>query len=110
MVENGHYKWNHNYFWCIRQETVDHVNIYQMTLWSVQVVGFGEKEKETHGDDQSCSASETQDAETKTSSYGNVSKLIFLPASPVLAKAIMITDIRTFTSSLSLHPYHKILQ
>lgn len=75
----------------------------------MQVVGFGEKEKETHGDDQSCSAPETQDAEIKTSSYGNVSELIFLPASPVLAKATMITDIHAFTSSLNLHPYHKIL-
>ncbi|KAL0160381.1 hypothetical protein M9458_044106, partial [Cirrhinus mrigala] len=73
------------------------------------VVGFGEKEKETHGDDQSSSAPETQDTETKTSSYGDVSELIFLPASPVLAKATRITDIRAFTSSLNLHPYHKIL-
>ncbi|KAK7126778.1 hypothetical protein R3I94_018084 [Phoxinus phoxinus] len=76
---------------------------------SIHVVGFGEKEKETHGDNQSCSAPETRDAEIKTSSYGNVSELIFLPASPVLAKATMITDIRAFTSSLNLHPYHKIL-
>ncbi|KAG1945781.1 nardilysin b [Pimephales promelas] len=76
---------------------------------SIHVVGFGEREKETHGDDQSCSAPETQDAEIKISSYGNVSKLIFLPASPVLAKATMITDICVFTSSLNLHPYHKIL-
>uniref|UniRef100_A0A671P230 Nardilysin-like n=1 Tax=Sinocyclocheilus anshuiensis TaxID=1608454 RepID=A0A671P230_9TELE len=45
-----------------------------------------------------------------TSSYGDVSELIFLPASPVLAKASRITDIRAFTSSLNLHPYHKILQ
>ncbi|RXN20438.1 nardilysin-like protein [Labeo rohita] len=77
---------------------------------SIHVVGFGEKEKETHGNDQSSSAPETQDAETKTSSYGDVSELIFLPASPVLAKATRITDIRAFTSSLNLHPYHKVLQ
>uniref|UniRef100_A0A673JHD2 Nardilysin-like n=1 Tax=Sinocyclocheilus rhinocerous TaxID=307959 RepID=A0A673JHD2_9TELE len=50
------------------------------------------------------------DTERKTSSYGDVSELIFLPASPVLAKASRITDIRAFTSSLNLHPYHKILQ
>uniref|UniRef100_A0A672T3F2 Nardilysin-like n=1 Tax=Sinocyclocheilus grahami TaxID=75366 RepID=A0A672T3F2_SINGR len=37
-------------------------------------------------------------------------QLIFLPAAPVLAKASRITDIRAFTSSLNLHPYHKILQ
>uniref|UniRef100_A0A8C1A8G3 Nardilysin b (N-arginine dibasic convertase) n=1 Tax=Cyprinus carpio carpio TaxID=630221 RepID=A0A8C1A8G3_CYPCA len=50
------------------------------------------------------------DTEEKTSSYGDVSELIFLPASPILAKASRITDIRAFTSSLNLHPYHKILQ
>uniref|UniRef100_A0A673JIS2 Nardilysin-like n=1 Tax=Sinocyclocheilus rhinocerous TaxID=307959 RepID=A0A673JIS2_9TELE len=77
---------------------------------SIHVVGFGEKEKETHGDDQSSSSPESQDTERKTSSYGDVSELIFLPASPVLAKASRITDIRAFTSSLNLHPYHKILQ
>uniref|UniRef100_A0A672T263 Nardilysin-like n=1 Tax=Sinocyclocheilus grahami TaxID=75366 RepID=A0A672T263_SINGR len=77
---------------------------------SIHVVGFGEKEKETHGDDQSSSSSESQDTGRKTSSYGDVSKLIFLPAAPVLAKASRITDIRAFTSSLNLHPYHKILQ
>uniref|UniRef100_A0A671SZE9 Coenzyme PQQ synthesis protein F-like C-terminal lobe domain-containing protein n=1 Tax=Sinocyclocheilus anshuiensis TaxID=1608454 RepID=A0A671SZE9_9TELE len=68
------------------------------------VVGFGEKEKETYGDDQSSSAPETQDIETKTSSYGDVSKLILLPASPVLAKATRITDIRAFTSSINNTP------
>uniref|UniRef100_A0A671P040 Nardilysin-like n=1 Tax=Sinocyclocheilus anshuiensis TaxID=1608454 RepID=A0A671P040_9TELE len=77
---------------------------------SIHVVGFGEKEKETHGDDQSSSSPESQDTGRKTSSYGDVSELIFLPASPVLAKASRITDIRAFTSSLNLHPYHKILQ
>uniref|UniRef100_A0A8C1Q204 Uncharacterized protein n=1 Tax=Cyprinus carpio TaxID=7962 RepID=A0A8C1Q204_CYPCA len=77
---------------------------------SIHVVGFGEKEKETHGDDQSSSSPESQDTEEKTSSYGDVSELIFLPASPILAKASRITDIRAFTSSLNLHPYHKILQ
>ncbi|XP_016118228.1 nardilysin-like [Sinocyclocheilus grahami] len=68
------------------------------------VVGFGEKEKETYGDDQSSLAPETQDTETKTSSYGDVSELIFLPASPVLAKATRITDVRAFTSSINNTP------
>uniref|UniRef100_A0A8C7F6Z9 Nardilysin b (N-arginine dibasic convertase) n=1 Tax=Oncorhynchus kisutch TaxID=8019 RepID=A0A8C7F6Z9_ONCKI len=46
----------------------------------------------------------------KTSSYGEVSKLTFLPASPMLADATLINDIRAFTSSLTLYPYHKILK
>lgn len=42
--------------------------------------------------------------------YGDVSELTFLPAcSPSLQDATLITDIRAFTSSLHLHPYHKIL-
>uniref|UniRef100_A0A8C7RPP2 Nardilysin b (N-arginine dibasic convertase) n=1 Tax=Oncorhynchus mykiss TaxID=8022 RepID=A0A8C7RPP2_ONCMY len=51
-----------------------------------------------------------QDQALKTSSYGEVSKLTFLPASPMLADATLINDIRTFTSSLTLYPYHKILK
>uniref|UniRef100_A0A673XY05 Nardilysin b (N-arginine dibasic convertase) n=1 Tax=Salmo trutta TaxID=8032 RepID=A0A673XY05_SALTR len=39
-----------------------------------------------------------------------VSKLTFLPASPMLADATLINDIRAFTSSLTLYPYHKILK
>uniref|UniRef100_A0A671VTN7 Nardilysin b (N-arginine dibasic convertase) n=1 Tax=Sparus aurata TaxID=8175 RepID=A0A671VTN7_SPAAU len=45
-----------------------------------------------------------------SSAYGEVSELTFLPASsPSLQDATLITDIRAFTSSLNLHPYHKIL-
>uniref|UniRef100_A0A8C7D8G2 Nardilysin b (N-arginine dibasic convertase) n=1 Tax=Oncorhynchus kisutch TaxID=8019 RepID=A0A8C7D8G2_ONCKI len=51
-----------------------------------------------------------QDQALKTSSYGEVSKLTFLPASPMLADATLINDIRAFTSSLTLYPYHKILK
>uniref|UniRef100_A0AAY4A7B4 Nardilysin a (N-arginine dibasic convertase) n=1 Tax=Denticeps clupeoides TaxID=299321 RepID=A0AAY4A7B4_9TELE len=45
-----------------------------------------------------------------SSSYGEVSKLTFLPASPALASANVITDIHTFTAALKLFPYHKILK
>lgn len=45
-----------------------------------------------------------------SSSYGEVSKLIFLPASPKLSSAAVITDIRAFTDTLNLFPYHKILK
>uniref|UniRef100_A0A4W5RE46 Nardilysin b (N-arginine dibasic convertase) n=1 Tax=Hucho hucho TaxID=62062 RepID=A0A4W5RE46_9TELE len=53
---------------------------------------------------------EDQGQALKTSSYGEVSKLTFLPASPILADATLINDIRAFTSSLTLYPYHKILK
>uniref|UniRef100_A0A673XX35 Nardilysin b (N-arginine dibasic convertase) n=1 Tax=Salmo trutta TaxID=8032 RepID=A0A673XX35_SALTR len=65
---------------------------------SVHVVGFGEEENDQAGQ------------ALKTSSYGEVSKLTFLPASPMLADATLINDIRAFTSSLTLYPYHKILK
>uniref|UniRef100_A0AAQ4Q7C6 Nardilysin convertase n=1 Tax=Gasterosteus aculeatus aculeatus TaxID=481459 RepID=A0AAQ4Q7C6_GASAC len=45
-----------------------------------------------------------------SSSYGEVRELTFLPASsPLLQDTALITDIRAFTSSLPLHPHHKIL-
>ncbi|XP_030647113.1 nardilysin b [Chanos chanos] len=77
---------------------------------SVHVVGFGEQEAGSREDDQSGpkNAQENGGPE-KSSSYGEVSKLTFLPASCLLEDATMITDIRAFTSSLKLYPYHKIL-
>lgn len=66
-----------------------------------QVVGFGRKENDPAGDSGHSPAS---------SAYGEVRELTFLPAcSPSLQDATLITDIRAFTSSLHLHPYHKIL-
>ncbi|KAJ8377820.1 hypothetical protein AAFF_G00251390 [Aldrovandia affinis] len=69
---------------------------------SVHVVGFGEEEGDPvlpggdqEGEGQQCS------------SYGEVSRLTFLSATPRLADATLITDIRAFTASLNLYPYHK---
>lgn len=78
---------------------------------SVHVVGFGKEENNQHEDDQDCPdpAEKTKSTPTKSSSYGEVSKLTFLPPTSALAGATMITDIRAFTSFLTLHPYHKIL-
>lgn len=47
---------------------------------------------------------------TTTSAYGEVDQLTFLAVTtPTLQEATPITDIRVFTSSLHLHPYHKVL-
>lgn len=63
-----------------------------------QVVGFGGKEDPP------------EEESAPGPAYGEVSQLTFLPArSPALQDATLITDIRAFTSSLHLHPYHKIL-
>ncbi|KAM4739813.1 nardilysin b isoform 2-T3 [Anableps anableps] len=68
---------------------------------SVHVVGFGVEENDPAHQNPGDSAS---------SAYGPVSELTFLPAvAPALRDAVLITDIRAFTSSLALHPYHKIL-
>uniref|UniRef100_A0A8C9VJK8 Nardilysin b (N-arginine dibasic convertase) n=1 Tax=Scleropages formosus TaxID=113540 RepID=A0A8C9VJK8_SCLFO len=76
---------------------------------SVHVVGFGEAENDPPED--SCSPGVGgDDGGQKTSSYGEVSKLTFLPATSTLASAVVIADIRAFTSSLNLYPYHKILK
>uniref|UniRef100_A0A4W4GHY6 Nardilysin a (N-arginine dibasic convertase) n=1 Tax=Electrophorus electricus TaxID=8005 RepID=A0A4W4GHY6_ELEEL len=65
--------------------------------------------KGLHGDSQTCADPAGNTGDARSSSYGEVSKLTFLPASVALAGATAITDIRAFTSSLTLYPYHKIL-
>uniref|UniRef100_A0A8C3AP28 Nardilysin convertase n=1 Tax=Cyclopterus lumpus TaxID=8103 RepID=A0A8C3AP28_CYCLU len=61
---------------------------------SVHVVGFGPEEQD----------------KDSSSSYGEVSKLTFLPASPKMADAVAIMDIAAFIQGLPLFPYHKILE
>uniref|UniRef100_A0A3P9H1L5 Coenzyme PQQ synthesis protein F-like C-terminal lobe domain-containing protein n=1 Tax=Oryzias latipes TaxID=8090 RepID=A0A3P9H1L5_ORYLA len=69
---------------------------------SVHVVGFGREENDPP--DQS-----TDDPPT-ASVYGEVSELTFQPVlTAALQEATLITDIRGFTASLPLYPYHKIL-
>ncbi|XP_056388223.1 nardilysin [Hyla sarda] len=68
---------------------------------SVHVVGFGDKEPDAV-------SSQTPSGEPE-SSYGNITNLIFLPASPLMADTVQINDIRSFTSTLKLLPYHKIV-
>uniref|UniRef100_A0A8C1F3K7 Nardilysin a (N-arginine dibasic convertase) n=1 Tax=Cyprinus carpio carpio TaxID=630221 RepID=A0A8C1F3K7_CYPCA len=63
---------------------------------SVHVVGYGVEENDPPS--------------SKMSLYGEVSKLTFLSASTLMASATTITDIRAFTSTLNLYPYHKILK
>uniref|UniRef100_A0A8D3DBV1 Nardilysin a (N-arginine dibasic convertase) n=1 Tax=Scophthalmus maximus TaxID=52904 RepID=A0A8D3DBV1_SCOMX len=63
---------------------------------SVHVVGFG--------------AEENDEEDLSGSTYGEVSKLTFIPASPKMAGAVAIMDIPAFTDGLPLFPYHKILE
>nr|XP_046247004.1 nardilysin b [Scatophagus argus] len=75
---------------------------------SVHVVGFGVEENDPPEQNAVCSPDEPDNP--PSSAYGEVSELTFLPASsPTLQDTTLITDIRAFTSSLPLHPYHKIL-
>ncbi|KAM8745435.1 nardilysin-like [Acanthopagrus schlegelii] len=75
---------------------------------SVHVVGFGTEENDSPDQSDACSLATPDNP--PSSAYGEVSELTFLPASsPSLQDATLITDIRAFTSSLNLHPYHKIL-
>uniref|UniRef100_A0A8C7DCC1 Nardilysin b (N-arginine dibasic convertase) n=1 Tax=Oncorhynchus kisutch TaxID=8019 RepID=A0A8C7DCC1_ONCKI len=104
-----------NWFEVVTQQYVfDRLN-REVRLYTVTaVVGFGEEENDQVGQ-SSCGPNPAggevdQDQALKTSSYGEVSKLTFLPASPMLADATLINDIRAFTSSLTLYPYHKILK
>uniref|UniRef100_A0A673C4T2 Nardilysin-like n=1 Tax=Sphaeramia orbicularis TaxID=375764 RepID=A0A673C4T2_9TELE len=75
---------------------------------SVHVVGFGVEENDPS--DQSVLCPSDGADNPPSSAYGEVSELSFLPAwTPQLQDAALITDIRAFTASLPLHPYHKIL-
>ncbi|XP_049910364.1 nardilysin-like [Epinephelus moara] len=75
---------------------------------SVHVVGFGVEENDPPEPSNACSPESPDNP--PSSAYGEVSELTFLPASsPPLQDTMLITDIRAFTSSLPLHPYHKIL-
>lgn len=66
------------------------------------MVGFGEKET----DSVPCQTP----AEESESCYGNITSFIFLPPSPLMADAVPISDIHSFTSTLKLLPYHKIIK
>lgn len=70
------------------------------------MVGFGVEEDDPSEQGSACGL-----GNPPSSAYGEVSSLTFLPASsPALQDAtLIIDDIRAFTSSLPLHPYHKIL-
>ncbi|XP_058510979.1 nardilysin [Ochotona princeps] len=69
-------------------------------MLSVHVVGYGKYELE---EDSNCSGEDSNSCE--------VMQLTYLPSSPLLADStIPITDIRAFTSTLSLLPYHKIVK
>ncbi|XP_078187847.1 nardilysin isoform X4 [Callithrix jacchus] len=70
-------------------------------MLSVHVVGYGKYELEEDG---------THSGEDSNSSC-EVMELTYLPTSPLLADCIIpITDIRAFTSTLNLLPYHKIVK
>ncbi|XP_042339712.1 nardilysin-like [Plectropomus leopardus] len=90
---------------------LEHRNTSSRKL-SVHVVGFGVEENDPPEPSSACSTACSPDSPDNPpcSAYGEVSELTFLPASsPSLLDATLITDIRGFTSSLPLHPYHKIL-
>ncbi|KAG8436909.1 hypothetical protein GDO86_007845 [Hymenochirus boettgeri] len=66
---------------------------------SVHIVGYGEKEQESG----TCEVVGGK----KLSSEDNTC-LNFLPATPLMENAFLITDIRGFNSQLKLFPYHKL--
>ncbi|XP_068564058.1 nardilysin [Cebidichthys violaceus] len=85
---------------------LEHRNASSRKL-SVHVVGFGVEENDPP---EPSAASPDNPDNPASSSYGEVCELTFLPtSSPLLRDTTLIGDIRAFTSSLPLHPYHKIL-
>ncbi|XP_030311603.1 nardilysin [Calypte anna] len=68
---------------------------------SVHVVGYGKHE----GDSEATAASEAQN-----SSSGEIPHLTFLPPSSFMTDVTSIKDIKAYTSTLNVLPYHKILK
>ncbi|XP_040466082.1 nardilysin isoform X2 [Falco naumanni] len=69
---------------------------------SVHVVGYGKHE----GDSEVTAAV----AEVQNSSSGEIPHLIFLPPSSLMTNVTSIKDIKAYTSTLNVLPYHKILK
>uniref|UniRef100_A0A8C4XQX8 Nardilysin convertase n=1 Tax=Falco tinnunculus TaxID=100819 RepID=A0A8C4XQX8_FALTI len=67
-----------------------------------QVVGYGKHE----GDSEVTAAV----AEVQNSSSGEIPHLIFLPPSSLMTNVTSIKDIKAYTSTLNVLPYHKILK
>lgn len=65
------------------------------------MVGYGKHE----GDSEVTAVSEIQN-----SSSGEIPHLIFLPPSSLMTNATSIKDIKAYTSTLNVLPYHKILK
>ncbi|KAJ0063034.1 hypothetical protein NL108_010644 [Boleophthalmus pectinirostris] len=77
---------------------------------SVHVVGFGVEEQDAEGGAERRKGDESGDDEESGSTYGEVSRLFYLPPSERIPGANPIMDIPTFTKDLPLFPYHKILE
>lgn len=75
-----------------------------------KVVGFGAEENDEEGGGKKQEGEEGKGEDISGSTYGEVSKLTFLPASPKMAGAVAIMDIPAFIGGLPLFPYHKILE
>ncbi|MEQ2225058.1 hypothetical protein ILYODFUR_013605 [Ilyodon furcidens] len=77
---------------------------------SVHVVGFGAEENDEEGGGKNQEGKADKEEDVSESTYGEVSKLTFLPASTKIEGAITIMDIPAFIEGLPLFPYHKILE
>lgn len=81
-----------------------------MCMCLLKVVGFGAEENDEEAGGQKQDGGEGEEEDLGGSTYGEVSKLNFLPASTKMADAVAIMDIPSFISGLPLFPYHKILE
>lgn len=75
-----------------------------------KVVGFGAEENDEEGRGKKQEGEEGKEEDLSGSTYGEVSKLTFLPASPKMAGTVAVMDIPAFIKGLPLFPYHKILE
>lgn len=74
------------------------------------MVGFGAEENDEEGAGKKTGGKEGEEEDFSGSTYGEVSKLTFLPTSSKMVGSIAIMDIPAFIKDLPLFPYHKILE
>uniref|UniRef100_A0AAV2JKT3 Coenzyme PQQ synthesis protein F-like C-terminal lobe domain-containing protein n=2 Tax=Knipowitschia caucasica TaxID=637954 RepID=A0AAV2JKT3_KNICA len=78
---------------------------------SVHVVGFGASEQDAEGGAERGKGDRDEEEDDESgSTYGEVSRLCYLPPSARTPSANAIMDIHAFTKDLPLFPYHKILE
>uniref|UniRef100_A0A4W6E8D1 Nardilysin convertase n=1 Tax=Lates calcarifer TaxID=8187 RepID=A0A4W6E8D1_LATCA len=91
-------------------EALKQMSRAELVSWFQEHRGQNSRKLSVHVSGDKKQDEEGKDEGLSCSTYGEVSKLTFLPASPKIEGAVAVMDIPAFTEGLPLFPYHKILE